>query len=165
MKTCYLIAMLALAFAMNLSPAWAMEVKQDKPFVIPRERIATSVRRIGVMPVSIPANVPHRLAVAQRLEAAIESQLRAGGFEIVPAALMRDIREDLADAIGGMYDAVTGNPVEAKLASLDEYAQNPVRSQQRGRGLAASIGGGAQGGGNGRSGKLGWCSRAGREGG
>jgi hypothetical protein len=122
-----LLCLLAAMLVAGSFSAQAME--GDKPFAIPRERIAAGVRRIAIMPVSIPASVPNRLQVAQRLEADIEAQVRTGGFEIVPAATMRAIHDDFSDALGGLYDPISGKPVEAQLKSLDGYVRELYESK------------------------------------
>jgi hypothetical protein len=118
------LCLIALALVTGSMPAMAMEPTSEKPFGIPRERIAASVRKVGMLPVNMPANVPNRVEVARRLEAAIEAQMRAGGFDILPAALMRDIRDDLAESLAPLYDPINGRSIEKTQKSLDEYARD-----------------------------------------
>lgn len=120
------ILLLALISASFVSSVDGQQEVPATGFIVPRTQIVASVHRIGIMPVEIPELVPDREAVAKRLEKTIESQLRAGGFEVVPATAMRSIHDELRGASTGLFDPVTGAPIGDKPSAFMESARSQL---------------------------------------
>jgi len=98
-------------------------------FLLPREALLASVKTIGVMPAEVDELAPNAEEVAGRLEHGITERLQAGGFSVVPAGAMRAIRARGAASLGGAYDPMTGAPIRARVAALEEFTQQEYRMQ------------------------------------
>jgi len=123
------VALLALALAaLAAAPAAAAAPKTDPRFKVPREELRATIRTIGLMPVTVPAGVPDAAAVAGRIDAEVAGRLSAAGIAYVPTQAMRDIRLRASEALGGVWDPLTGAAIPDKLGALDEYAAAEYRA-------------------------------------
>jgi hypothetical protein len=98
--------------------------KKDDAPVVDRAAIHAALKKVGMMPMRVPYVVPDRAAVAHRFEAATAQRLRAAGFEVVDADVMRGIQARLATAMGGLYDPLTGEASREKLEARAKFARS-----------------------------------------
>jgi hypothetical protein len=120
-------ACIVIALAFKVTSTVAAGAAADARFVIPREQIIGTVKKIGVMPVSVPALVPDAEAVSARLESEVLARVTAGGFDIVPPQAMRDIRDRARVALGGLYDPMTGAANKEKVDAFQEFTTSEYR--------------------------------------
>jgi hypothetical protein len=120
-------ACIVIPLALTVTSTVAAGAAADARFVIPREQIIGMVKKVGVMPVSVPAFVPDADAVSARLESEVLARVTAGGFEIVPPQAMRDIRDRARVALGGLYDPVTGAASKEKVDAFQEFTTSEYR--------------------------------------
>ncbi|MBS0579169.1 MAG: hypothetical protein JSR36_07895 [Proteobacteria bacterium] len=93
-------------------------------FGTPRAQILSTVQTIGVMPLSVPDDLPDQEAVTARYEAEIVRRLQSAGFTVVAPAVMREIQQQIRTTLGGMYDPITGQPLKEKFDAFNEFSTN-----------------------------------------
>lgn len=96
----------------------------DADFKIPRAELLSTIKKIGVMPIRVPAEVPDADGVSARYEAEIVARLTSAGFVVTPPSAMREIRERTKATLGGLYDPMTGRPIQEKVVAFNEFSDN-----------------------------------------
>jgi len=89
--------------------------------------IAHADGTIALHPLDVPSGLPDPAAARARIEAAITGRLRVAGWTVVPSAESEQAWQTRVQAVGGFYDAFTGDTVRSKydevhLGALRELA-------------------------------------------
>jgi hypothetical protein len=125
-----LVATAAVAWsARAATPAPPPPPAPDPHFKIPRAQVIATVKSIGVLPVTVANVVPDAEAVAQRLETQILARMAPAGFGLVSPEAMKEIQGRARTALGGLYDPVSGRPIQDKLTAYREYVSNEYRHE------------------------------------
>ena len=103
----------------------------DSNFMIPRAELISTVKTIGVMPLSVADEVPDADAVSARYEGEIVARLTSAGFVVVLPSAMREIRERVRATLGGLYDPMTGRPINEKVVAYDEFSDSEYRTAHK----------------------------------
>jgi hypothetical protein len=99
------------------------------PFVVSRDTVLRTVTAIVVTPIVPPEGVFVSEEAAQRVTAAVETQLRNGGFSVVPAEEYSRIWDGIIRQVGGFFDPLTGERDEQKF----ENARQELLRELQGR--------------------------------
>jgi hypothetical protein len=114
-------ALLVLALALlTAAPAMAEELP-------PPETVRGQVKSVAVMPLRMPGDVPNPAQVQQRIEQAIAARLEGAGIAVIPAAVMRELQDKVRGALGGYYDARTGNVDEKRAEAFESHTRSEFR--------------------------------------
>ena len=115
-------ALLAALLALAVAGATAAP-DRDARFRVPREELLARLKTIGVVPAAVPQEVPDADGVAARLDSEVTASLRDAGFEVVPPLAMREITARALSAIGGVYDPLTGRPIQERVDAVREFTR------------------------------------------
>ncbi len=87
------------------------------PFLVPRTQLYAGTKTIALAPVCVctPDKITNSEPVIARYTSYLEKELRAGGFQIVPAQESEAIWKRISDSVGGFFNAVTGARDSAKV--------------------------------------------------
>ncbi len=96
----------------------------DASFKIPRAELISTIKTVGMMPITVAAEVPDVDGVSARYEAELVERFTAAGFSVVPPSGMREIRERIQTTLGGIYDPVTGHPIKERVEALSERSHD-----------------------------------------
>jgi hypothetical protein len=107
-----------------LAVAGVAEAKKKEEPPVDRAGIHAALKKVGVMPARVAHSVPNGEAVALRFEKAVAERLRAAGFEVIEADAMRQVRADLAKAMGGLYDPRTGDATKEKIEARAKFERS-----------------------------------------
>jgi hypothetical protein len=108
-----------LAFLANDSIA---KPKVEAP-AVDRAAIHAAIKTVGMMPIRVPGYLPDADGLARRYEAEVQARIEAAGFEVVSPDVMREIHARLARSMGGLYDPMTGEPIEEKIEAHARFAR------------------------------------------
>jgi hypothetical protein len=114
-------ALLALALALLTT---APTIAEELP---PPETVRGQVETVAVMPLRMPGDVPNPAQVQQRIEQAIAARLEGAGIAVIPAAVMRELQDKVRGALGGYYDARTGNVDEKRAEAFESHTRSEFR--------------------------------------
>jgi hypothetical protein len=120
-----------LGLAVGVTLAAEPERGRTFEFTVRRAELISTVRTIGVMPITVSAEVPDAEGVATRYESDIVARLTSGGFSVVPPSAMREIRERARATLGGPYDPMTGDVIKERVAAFNEFSANEYRSKYK----------------------------------
>jgi hypothetical protein len=109
----------------------AHDQPSDPNFSVPRAELMATVKTIGIMPITVVAEVPDADGVAARYEAEIVSRVTGAGFSVVPPSVMRETRERIKTALGGIYDPMTGLPIKEKFDTLNKRSRAEYLASHR----------------------------------
>lgn len=107
--------------------ASAALAQERTPFVVPAEQVVARVKTVAIAPVlqRVSGELPADLAA--RVEARATEVLTAAGLTVVPSNVYLEIWRPLSEAIGGTYDAGTGELLEA----ANSVREHTLRELQR----------------------------------
>lgn len=126
----------ALILGLALLPGESLAKKKDEVPPVDRAALHAALKKVGIIPMRVPAVVPDGEKVAQRFEAAVAQRLQDAGFEVVPADAMREIRANLGKALGGIYDPITGDASKEKVDARNQFARNEYLATHKVDGFA-----------------------------
>jgi hypothetical protein len=99
------------------------------PFVVSRDTVLRTITAIVVTPIVPPEGVFVSEEAARLVTAAVEGQLRIGGFSVVPAEEYSRIWDGIIRQVGGFFDPLTGERDEQKF----ENARQELLRELQGR--------------------------------
>ena len=129
MRTAALCVITLLA---GINLAWSA----NDPKPVDPVAIHAALKSVGVLPMRVPSLIPNGENVARRFEAAIEERLRAAGFQVVGAQVMRDIHARLGAELGGIYDPMTGATTREKFDEREQLVRAKYLESHRVDGFA-----------------------------
>lgn len=90
------------------------------PFKVSRPEILSRVKTVAVATVRLPDDLSEREQLRAEFQTMIADELKAQGFQVVPAAEYEKIFTRLRDEIGGFYDPKTGKADEQKIKTVQD---------------------------------------------
>jgi hypothetical protein len=112
------------------APAAVAEPEHGRTFAfaVSRAEVTSTIKTIAVMPVAVTTVVPDADGVAARYESQIVARLTGAGFSVIPPSAMREIRERTKATLGGLYDPMTGEPIDERFKAFSEFSVNEYRA-------------------------------------
>jgi hypothetical protein len=101
------------------------------PFLVPRTKLYANTKTIALAPVCIctPDKITNPEPVMARYNSYLERELRAGGFQVVPAQESEAIWKRISDSVGGFYNSTTGARDSAKVHSARARAMRELQDR------------------------------------
>ncbi len=99
------------------------------PFQVPPEQLRASVKVVALGPTQVPRDLSEPELVRARFDHLLENQLRAGGYTVVSYGESQVLWDSLALASKGLYDPVTGQPDESKIAGFRSAVFHELRAR------------------------------------
>lgn len=103
---------------------------KHEPFQVGKDEIQQQVKTIGLTPISLPREFDENERLKAEFESYLTETLQRGGFVVVPSGKYIDIYEPMKNAVGPLYDANTGEPLEQKIETLLKHARAEYSNQQ-----------------------------------
>ncbi|MEY4588537.1 MAG: hypothetical protein RL497_613 [Pseudomonadota bacterium] len=113
-KPLLLIFAVFFGFACQIShakPAKKIEIQSDESlgfYVGSRAETLGDVKRIGIEPPLLPAQLEEREDLKKALVDLVSKKLSEGGYTVVPPSVATEIRNKFLNKMGGIYDPDTG---------------------------------------------------------
>lgn len=101
------------------------------PFKVEPAQFREKVRTIALVPVGVPKGMDNPDEIAKRYEAIITSKLEEAGFKLVSSKEYSAIYDPMVKQVGGLYDPITGEPIEEKFKSAREHAVRELINKHR----------------------------------
>jgi hypothetical protein len=118
--------LLLCSIGLILATGYASPPKED-PFKVPKAEVRAEVKTIALSPLKIPTDLEDPKPVGKEFETLIESQLKKGGFLVIPANRFGEIWTVRTQSSGGFFDPVTGKLDEAKYNAIRTRALQDAR--------------------------------------
>jgi hypothetical protein len=90
---------------------------------------SAAVRKIAVYPMLVGKESPTINRAKAEVESAVESTLRGAGLHVVPVSDMAPIQDELIKSLGGLFDPITGKPVEEKVTTLQKHRREEAAAR------------------------------------
>ena len=119
----------ALLILMTFILGGCATTKPHEPFKVDREEVAEEVKSIGLMPCVIPRDIEGREEKRKEFEGYLFEKLKAAGFHVIPSSKYQEIRDPMKAAMGGLYDAQTGELLKEKNKALQQHAKREYLNQ------------------------------------
>lgn len=118
MKIFYSTLIITILFLAGCEPKY-------NPYKIDKTAFESKVHTVGIMPTTINPRlkVINQDEKEKEFEALIESKLTEAGFKVVPCSQYRAVYQPLKQNIGPMFDANTGEPLEANRDLLLDHSK------------------------------------------
>jgi len=100
------------------------------PFLVPRDSILMSVKRVALRQVSgVPEDHPRRAGIVAEFDSLLSAELRSAGFEVVSSAAVDTLQKRMRDSMGGLFDPGTGKPDTVKAQLLRRRVLDALRDE------------------------------------
>ncbi len=94
------------ALTLLLAPVALAADKYD-PWLIDKRELKKSYKRIALAPVEAPPNLEMPDSAKRAIEAQVQAHLEKRGYTVVPASVLKGIRERMTEQVGGLRDSAT----------------------------------------------------------
>lgn len=105
--------------------------KPYDPYLIPREELRAKIHTIALAPIRIAPELPEPAATREKLEALARTVLEAGGFAVVGSSAYGERWRAFADAMGGIWDPVTGEIDKQRFELVEQHAYRELVDRHR----------------------------------
>jgi hypothetical protein len=99
------------------------------PFKVSREEILTRYKVVAVAPCNIPDDLSNVEQLRSQFNGLVEEQVKACGFQVVPAAEYDKIYTRLRAEAGALYDPQTGKADEEKFKQVADLCRRELVSK------------------------------------
>lgn len=99
------------------------------PFKVGRNEILSRVKTVAVAGVSLPDELPQPDQLRSEFETMIVNELKAAGFQVVPAAEFDQIFKRMRDEMGGFFDPNTGKGDEEKVKKVQDLCRRELATK------------------------------------
>lgn len=106
------------------------------PFLVPKEQVFERVRTVALRPLRIEGGIAEAARIRSAVEALVLRELEKNGYRALPSAEFDELWRRHAGALGGIYDAATGKPDDARRRLCYEHT---ARELERSRSVDAVV--------------------------
>lgn len=109
------------ALALLLAPVALAADKYD-PWFIDKRELKKTYKRIALAPVEAPPNLEMPDSAKRAIEAQVQAHLEKRGYTVVPASVLKGIRERMAEQVGGLRDAGSGDVDVERVSAVRDHS-------------------------------------------
>ncbi len=105
--------------------AWA----QDKPAKFSREEFQAKCKTIALTPVRLSKDIVRYDSARVEFDSLLTKALQQAGVTVVPSKEYEEIRRQVIEEVGGLFDPLTGAPDTTKTKQVPERCRRELRAK------------------------------------